>query len=52
LHYASFENPFSFTEEEVEQMWSEQDSTVPDKSNESQVFCARFKQMTLEVEER
>lgn len=33
-------------------MWSEQDSTGPEKSNENQVFCARFKHMTLEVEER
>ena len=51
LQYASFENPLSFTEEEVEQMWVDRESTIPDKST-NQMFCARFQQMTLEVEER
>jgi len=32
LQYASFENPLSFTEEEVEQMWIDRESTIPDKS--------------------
>ena len=32
LQYASFENPLSFTEEEVEQMWVDRESTIPDKS--------------------
>jgi phosphoribosylformylglycinamidine (FGAM) synthase-like enzyme len=44
LQYASFENPLSFNEEEIEQMWSEHES--------NSIFYTRFKQMTLEVEEQ